>query len=219
MIVRNGIRATIRARGRTALFALLIFALTLTLTLGGGMWAYCAETLARMDAQYTSIALLEYIGEDYPSAHTADEEVRAAAAAMDAAAMRAVSGVTLYEPTDRTLAWTEGYQHLSTEAPYGDYGVIVVSSLSPQYQTAWREISVEELPQERLVIDYLTYTLSVRSGSMEYTDIPFYYYGFINEIGSVCYFYFEEDGSTVQVEVEDLPLLLPPCSLTVPKIA
>ena len=62
MIIRNGIRSTLRARGRTALFTALILVLTLSLSLGLGMWAYCGRTLAEMDQRYTSVALLEYLG-------------------------------------------------------------------------------------------------------------------------------------------------------------
>ena len=36
MIIRNGIRSTLRARGRSLLFTLLIFVLTLAMTLGLG---------------------------------------------------------------------------------------------------------------------------------------------------------------------------------------
>lgn len=47
MILRNGVRSTLRARGRTVLFTLLIWLLTVSLALGLGMWAYCAQALAR----------------------------------------------------------------------------------------------------------------------------------------------------------------------------
>lgn len=93
MIVRNGVRSTLRARGRTILFTLLILLLTLALALGLGMWAYCAQTLAAMDESYTSIALVEYMGEDYPEADVADEYARQAAQALDGSAVSALEGV------------------------------------------------------------------------------------------------------------------------------
>lgn len=93
MIVRNGVRSTLRARGRTILFTLLILLLTLALDLGLGMWAYCAQTLAAMDESYTSIALVEYMGEDYPEADVADEYARQAAQALDGSAVSALGGV------------------------------------------------------------------------------------------------------------------------------
>ena len=75
MPIRNGLLSTLRARGRTALFALLILVLTVALSLGLGMWAYCSALLARMEEQYTSVALVEYMGEDYPDADAAEGRV------------------------------------------------------------------------------------------------------------------------------------------------
>ena len=78
MIFRNGIRTTFRAKGRTALFFLLILVLTLSLTLGLGLYAYSSSALSAMDDQYMSIGLVEYMGEDYPDPNAADPDARAA---------------------------------------------------------------------------------------------------------------------------------------------
>lgn len=72
MIVRNGILSNLRAKGRTALFTLLILTLTVSLTLGLGMWSYAAGTLASMDRAYTSVALVEHMGERYPDGNAPD---------------------------------------------------------------------------------------------------------------------------------------------------
>ena len=72
MIIRNGIRSTLRARGRSMLFTLLIFVLTLTLSLGLGAWAYSSALLNQMEEGYTSIALVEYLGQDYPDQDIGD---------------------------------------------------------------------------------------------------------------------------------------------------
>ena len=63
MFIRNGIYSTLRAKGRTALFSLLLALLTVSLALGLGLWSYCAQTLEAMDQAYTSIALMEHMGE------------------------------------------------------------------------------------------------------------------------------------------------------------
>ena len=64
MILRNSIRTTLRARRRTLLFTALIVILTLSLTLSLGMYVYSSGTLALMDERYTSMALVEYMGEN-----------------------------------------------------------------------------------------------------------------------------------------------------------
>ena len=96
MSVRNGILSTLRAKGRTILFALLILMLTVALALGLGMWAYSGALLARMEEQYTSVALVEYMGEDYPDENAADYEARAALEVLDNETMSAVDGVELW---------------------------------------------------------------------------------------------------------------------------
>ena len=132
MIARNGIRTTLRARGRTALFTALILLLTLTLALGLGMWAYCSGTLAEMDETYTSVALLEYLGQDYPDGSVADENARQAASALDDAAIAAVDGVARWERNDRALAAMDGYLRSAGDIPYGDQAVLAVFNLIPR---------------------------------------------------------------------------------------
>ncbi|MCH5191119.1 MAG: hypothetical protein J1F23_03050, partial [Oscillospiraceae bacterium] len=129
---RNGILTTLRAKGRTVLFTLLIFVLTVALTLGVGMWAYCAQLLTRFNETYTSIVLAEYMGEDYPDENAADEQARQASSALNDAAISAVDGVELWERTDSTLVNMAGYKLAGADVPYSDCGVIVVSNLSPR---------------------------------------------------------------------------------------
>lgn len=100
MIVRNGVNSALRARRRAALFFALLLLLTLALSLGLGMWSYCGRALETLDESYASIALAEYMGENYPDADAADEYARQAAQALDNGALAALDGVTLWEPAD-----------------------------------------------------------------------------------------------------------------------
>ena len=123
MILRNGIRSTIRAKGRTALFTALILLVCLALTLGVGMWAYCSGQLALLDENYRSIALVEYMGADYPDENAADDYARAALDTLDDAAISAIPGIELWERQDSTLAYIEGFERMGDTA-YPDYAVI-----------------------------------------------------------------------------------------------
>ena len=136
MIARNGVRTVLRARRRAVLFTALILLLTLTLSLGLGMWSYCRETLAEMDETYTSVALLEYLGQDYPDGSVADENARQAASALDDAAIAALDGVERWERNDRALAAMDGYLRSSGEIPYGDQAVLAIFNLIPRYDYA-----------------------------------------------------------------------------------
>lgn len=128
MPIRNGLLSTLRARGRSALFTLLIFVLTLALTLGAGMWGWSAAALDSFDRAYTTVALLEYMGQDYPAPDAADEYARQALAALDQGALAAVEGVELWEQTDQTLAYLDGYCRRSGTIPYRDRAVVLTST-------------------------------------------------------------------------------------------
>ncbi|MBR4991511.1 MAG: hypothetical protein IKY86_00810, partial [Clostridia bacterium] len=123
MILRNGIRSTVRAKGRTALFTALILLTSLSLTLGVGMWAYCSSQLALLDENYLSIALVEYMGANYPDADAADDYARAALEGLDGEAIAAIPGVELWEEQDSTLAFVECFERLGGAA-FPDYAVI-----------------------------------------------------------------------------------------------
>lgn len=131
MIFRNSIRMTLRARGRTSLFTALILLLTLSLTLGLGMYAWASGMLAAMDEQYTSVALAEYIGEDYPDPDASDAYARQIWEQVDPAALSGLAGVQAWEPWDETLAALEGYERIDGTIPYEGWAVLEASGFYP----------------------------------------------------------------------------------------
>lgn len=174
MIARNGVRTVLRSRGRTALFAALILILTLTLALGLGMWSYCRETLAEMDETYTSVALLEYLGQDYPDGSVADENARQAASALDDAAIAAVVGVDLWERNDRALFAMDGYLRSAGEIPYGDQAVLAIFNLIPRYDFA--QLSEDELAEKYVATNYDDMTCRIHVSGLlgGDTEVPLY---------------------------------------------
>ena len=133
MIVRNGIRSNLRSKGRTALFAGMILVLTLGMILALGVRSYCDSALAQFDKAYRSIAVLEYMGAEYPSIDEPDPAARAASAAIDDSALSAVPGVTAWYRDCHTLSRVEGFQRRGIDMPYKDRGVIVVTHIVPVY--------------------------------------------------------------------------------------
>ena len=137
MIIRNGIRSNLRARRRTVLFAGMILVLTLVMILALGVRLYSASALAQCEESYRSIALVEYMGTEYPSTDEPDTAAREAAAAIDGEALRALPGVNAWYRDCHTLSRIEGYKRKGNDMPYKDYGVIVVSRLQPQTLRYW----------------------------------------------------------------------------------
>ena len=151
MFLRNGILSTLRSRGRTLLFTLLILLLTLSLSLGLGLWSYCAQTLETMDETYTSIALLEYMGEEYPDPYAADDAARQAMEQLGD--LSQVPGVQLWETTRSTMALSQGYQRPNGTIPYEDQVVLTVFQLTPQTGKETYTLELDELPEEYLIRD------------------------------------------------------------------
>ena len=152
MIIRNGIRSTLRARGRSLLFTLLIFVLTLAMTLGLGAWAYSSALLNQMEEGYISIALVEYLGQDYPDADVADVHAREAAELLDSDVIAKIDGVELWETNSNVLAAVEGYERTVGDVPYGDYAVFTVTQLNPFMVVGLVPVAEEDIPVERVII-------------------------------------------------------------------
>lgn len=165
MFLRNGILSTLRSRGRALLFALLILLLTVSLSLGLGLWSYCAQTLETMDETYTSIALLEYMGEEYPDPYAADEAARQASEQLGD--LSQVPGVQLWEPTRSTMALSQGYQRPNGTIPYKNQVVLTVFQLTPQMGKESYVLQLEDLPQEYLIRDGDRCTVKIKDGLWE----------------------------------------------------
>lgn len=183
MPIRNGLLSTLRAKGRAALFTLLILVLTVALALGLGMWACCGSLLARMEEQYTSVALLEYMGENYPDEDAADGDARTALGALDGEALSAVDGVKLWEPARSSLVSIDGYKRPSGNSPYAS-SAVVVASITPEFTLGRAPVDEADLPEGRavLVYDYdsadedyegLGYTFVLPG--MKPLELPYYY--------------------------------------------
>ena len=174
MIARNGVRTVLRARRRAVLFTALILLLTLTLALGLGMWSYCRETLAEMDETYTSVALLEYLGQDYPDGSVADENARQAASVLDDAAIASLDGVERWERNDRALAAMDGYLRSSGEIPYGDQAVLTVFNLIPRYDYA--QLTEDQLAENYVATDFDSMTCRIHVSGLLGGDaqVPYY---------------------------------------------
>ena len=173
MFLRNGILSTLRSRGRTLLFTLLILLLTLSLSLGLGLWSYCAQTLETMDETYTSIALLEYMGEEYPDPYAADDAARQAMEQLGD--LSQVPGLQLWEPTRSTMALSQGYQRPNGTIPYEDQVVLTVFQLTPQTGKETYTLELDELPEEYLLRDGDRCTVKTKDGLWEdiaYDEFP-----------------------------------------------
>ena len=186
MIIRNGILSTVRSKGKTVLFTLLIFVLTLSLGLGLGLWSYCTLTLQSMEETYTSIAVVEYMGDQYPEEYVADEAAREALNQLGD--IDQVPGVELWETTSWGMALTDGYQRRGSTVPYENQLVVAVFNLVAKQEQVWGVLPSNDLPDNYLLfLNANNSAATVKLGSEMWENIPFL------------------DLSTETVDTENLP--------------
>lgn len=208
MIIRNGVNSTLRARGRAALFFALILVLTLALSLGLGMWSYCSRALAALDQSYTSIALVEYMGADYPDPDTADDYARQAAQALDGAAISALDGVELWEVPDQALAAMEGYLRTDSGGLYADYGILVAGNLSAMStQGAWSTVGAGQLSCQAILEGDHLVSLYGPNGEVQ-AQVPCFEYGSRDGVGPGYWICMRQEDGRLAYELtapEELP--------------
>ncbi|MBQ6655098.1 MAG: ABC transporter permease [Erysipelotrichaceae bacterium] len=140
MFVRNGINSVLRERGRTTLFSLLIVSLTIAMMLSLGVLLYCDAMMNACEEGYRSIALVEYMGSEYPDEDEPDAIARQASQLLKDEDILSVSGVRAWNRGNTAAGLVEGYERRSGAIPYGNLGVIVVSRVSdPVYQWYQRD--------------------------------------------------------------------------------
>ena len=130
MFIRNGIKSILRERGRTALFSLLIILLTVALILSLSVLLYSKAVMAACDESYRSIALVEYMGSEYPGEDVPDANARAAASALKDETILNIPGVTAWTRRNTAFASAEGYERRIGTMPYKNKAVVIVSHVS-----------------------------------------------------------------------------------------
>ncbi len=130
MILRNSILSIIRSAGKTALFTLLIFALTLALALGVSVWASVAQFLEDCDDYYTTIGLIEYMGTGYPNDTGYDAAMDRAMASFDPAIIADGEATLLWDTPARSFGYVEGFWRSDSYMPYQMLSVLVVGNVT-----------------------------------------------------------------------------------------
>ncbi len=188
MIIRNGINSILRERGRTALFSILIVFLTVTMILSLSVLMYCNAMMDACEDGYRSIALLEYMGTEYPNEDVPDVYARQALDDLDSEAILAVPGVTAWNKGCTYSGFVEGYDRRTAGTPYGNKAVIVAGSFSDiRYQgVEWDENNQPVITEASTL--YYTATLkkalySQKDRTGKYLDILTGDTGFVPEKG------------------------------------
>ena len=180
MIIRNGINTNIRARGRTALFFILITALTFSLVLSLGVLSYSERMVGRCDEAYRSVGLIEYTGE-YPDENAAIDAARDDYNSLGELFAELPDGAECWSPTRSDIVFVDGYTSKKSSSEYASCGVVVLTGISdPVYREVYDYLPIEEAV--RVLFGYEGgFTAKVVNNSGEEPDIPDVYFGY-NEV-------------------------------------
>ncbi|NLX78061.1 MAG: ABC transporter permease [Clostridiaceae bacterium] len=131
MVFRNSMLGLLRTKGKTVLFTLLIFALTLSLCLGINAWVSIEGFLENLDENYTTIGLIEYIGADYPDDTVYDLSMTDALKDFDFSAVTGFEGNVLWDGSSRTVGYIDGFTRTDSYVPNNGASILVVGSVTP----------------------------------------------------------------------------------------
>ena len=130
MLIRNSLLSLVRTKGKTLLFALLIFALTLVLSLGVSVWASIRQFLDDADDFYTTIGLVEYVGQNYPQDDVSDPEMAAELADLDFSGIENDPATLLWDPSARYFGYVEGFKRDDKTSERSTPALLVVSRVT-----------------------------------------------------------------------------------------
>lgn len=135
VLIRNSLLSLVRTKGKTLLFTLLIFALTLTLSLGVSVWASIRQFLDDADDFYKTIGLIEYIGQSYPEDLVSDPEMAEDLANLDLSGVENDPATLLWDQTSRYFGYIDGFKRDDKVTQTFQPALLVISRVT--YNTSY----------------------------------------------------------------------------------
>ena len=126
MFFRHSMIQTIRSWRRSLLFLVLLTLLTAVLGISVGLGTYIRSFLNACRESYTTIGVLEYMGDDYPDDSQYDPAISACYDSMDWEAMKSNDAVEVWDPTGKAFGYVEGRMDKNRAAAYPNNGVLVI---------------------------------------------------------------------------------------------
>lgn len=168
MVFINSIRSIIRSRGKTALFTLLIFVLTLALALGVCVWASVEQFLADCDEYYTTIGIIEYVGTGYPDDTASDTYMADQLLSFDASSVINDEATLLWDISERSMGYIDGFWRTDTYAKDRMMSVFLVGNVFyNEAENVYNATVMKSLYSLKVKDDTVVY-LDADFGSFEY---------------------------------------------------
>jgi ABC-type lipoprotein release transport system permease subunit len=143
MIFSNSIKSIVRSKGKTALFSILIFSLTLALCICVSVWAAIDAFLEECEDFFTTIGVFEYIGTEYPNDVIYDSYMDDALQKFDFESISSHSSVLLWDQSIRSSGYVEGFWRTDQYMPKRMLSVIIVGNISDSNQDFYTGIAMK----------------------------------------------------------------------------
>lgn len=129
MFVRNSIFSLFRTKGKTLLFWILLFVLTLLLGMGFSVWSSIENFLQKCDDFYTSIGVLEYRGIYYPDEIYYDDYMQSELENLDISSLLADKAVKSFEWSDKRLGMIDGLARKDAGVYARNEAVLIIGNI------------------------------------------------------------------------------------------
>lgn len=199
MILRNSILSILRTKGKTVLFTLLIFALTLSLCLGISVWVSVEGFLEELDSHYTTIGLVEYIGVDYPNDTVYDLSMTETLKDFDFSVITDFESTILWDKSSRTVGYIDGFFRTDSYRPNEGASILVVSSVTPSEQGYYSAI-VSKVIYSELARENTKIIIDAGDKELQYGHFYLIYGNVYRAASSFLYFSFDEYSNLIAEE-------------------
>lgn len=199
MILRNSILSILRTKGKTLLFTLLIFALTLSLCLGISVWISIEGFLEDLDNHYTTIGLIEYIGADYPNDTVYDLSMAEELKDFDFSRITEFEGTILWDKSSRAVGYIDGFTRTDSYIPNNGASILVVGSVTPADDGYYSAIIYEVL-YSNMVRENTRIIINAGDKELEYGRYYLIYGNIYRALSSFLYFSFDEYSNLIAEE-------------------
>ena len=175
IIIKNGIKSTLRAKGRSTLFVILIAVVAIALILSVSIRLYCQNMLAECDNHYTSILQFEYIGANYPDRDIADSQSQSAYKKLAQERNTYEKNVKYFELSQTGLGNIVGFVQVDDNKPYPDCCVLTVSGFTPVYHHGSTPIAKSDIPTQHICFNTTTMASTYTLNDKDSFELPTVY--------------------------------------------
>ncbi len=198
LAIRNGLKSIWRNWKKAGLFLTLLFILELLLSQGLSVYGAARDYLDQCSEFYRSIAVLEYLGSQYPEECVYDADLAHEMDALDLNALQNLQGVTSYRPAKQAVAQIGDLRRTDSWVYRPNQATILVSNVFWSENANCYQGTIEECLYAKK--DYNRTTVFITTQNLEdFEPLPNSWYAFTGEfiVGETSNLWFTAESYTL----------------------